>query len=68
LGFCKYFSRGYAQNKITENVECEIMQVVLDEANESYQSDVVLELPSNSVDEMEQNIEKIVAKLQQLKK
>ncbi len=44
------------------------MQVVLDEANESYQSDVVLELPSNSVDEMEQNIEKIVAKLQQLKK
>ena len=28
--------RGYAQKKITENVECEIMQVLMQEAFDSY--------------------------------
>lgn len=28
--------RGYPQKKITENVECEIMQVIADEAQEAY--------------------------------
>ena len=28
--------RGYPQKKITENVECEIMQVIVDEAQEAY--------------------------------
>lgn len=28
--------RGYEQKKITENVECEIMQVIVNEAAESY--------------------------------
>ncbi|KAJ2000194.1 factor activating pos9 [Coemansia thaxteri] len=54
-------SRGYKQNKIQENVECEIMQVVADEARESYSSDIIMELSSNTVDEMEANVEKIAA-------
>lgn len=29
--------RGYAQPKITENVECEIMMVLLQEAHDSYE-------------------------------
>ena len=29
-------ARNYRDNKIQENVECEIMQVVLEEARESY--------------------------------
>ncbi|KAJ2779453.1 factor activating pos9 [Coemansia javaensis] len=53
--------RGYKQNKIQENVECEIMQVVLDEARESYKADIVMELPSNTVEDMEANVDKIVA-------
>ncbi len=28
--------RGYAQKKISENVQCEIMQVIAEEARESY--------------------------------
>ncbi|KAI7834279.1 P-loop containing nucleoside triphosphate hydrolase protein [Kickxella alabastrina] len=51
--------RGYKANKINENVESEIMRVVLDEALESYQEDVVLVLDSNTVDDMETNVEKI---------
>lgn len=28
--------RGYSQKKITENIECEIMQVIVEEARDSY--------------------------------
>ena len=33
---CCNHCRGYEQKKITENVECEIMQVIVNEAAESY--------------------------------
>ena len=42
-------ARGYKQNKVTENVECEIMNVVIDDARESYRNEIIMELPSNSV-------------------
>ncbi|KAI8056683.1 Hop-interacting protein THI105 [Syncephalis plumigaleata] len=51
--------RGYSQRKITENVECEIMQVVLEEAHESYQEEIIVELQSDSVEQMESNTERI---------
>jgi len=54
-------SRGYSQKKIAENIECEIMQVVLDEARESYRAEVVMEMPSNTIQEMEENVAKIEA-------
>jgi adenylate kinase len=50
---------GYSQKKITENIECEIMQVVVQEANESYAAEMVQILPSNTVDDMESNVERI---------
>jgi broad-specificity NMP kinase len=37
--------RGYSQKKLTENIECEIMQVCLDEAQDSYRKEIVWELP-----------------------
>ncbi|KAJ2723443.1 factor activating pos9 [Coemansia sp. Benny D115] len=52
--------RGYKQNKISENVECEIMQVVLDDARGAYKEEILWELQSNTVDDMESNVEKIV--------
>eukprot|EP00959_Pyramimonas_sp_CCMP1952_P248959 5204234-Pyramimonas_sp.AAC.2 len=30
------YTRGYSEKKLQENMECEIMQVVLEEARESY--------------------------------
>jgi adenylate kinase len=59
--------RGYAANKITENVEAEIMQVVLDEAMDSYKEDIVIELRSESLEDMEANTEKIVSWINQWK-
>lgn len=52
-------SRSYKDNKIQENMECEIMQVVLDEARESYKQEIVVELTNNTVEEMESNASRI---------
>jgi adenylate kinase len=52
--------RGYHQRKITENIECEIMQVVLEEAYDAYKPEIILELTSDSVEEMENNAERII--------
>jgi len=57
--------RGYAAKKISENVECEIMMVILEEAAESYRQEVVVALPSNTVEDMESNIERICSWVQQ---
>lgn len=53
-------ARGYHSEKIQENVECEIMRVVLDEAAESYKPEILIELPSDNLEQMESNVEKIV--------
>mgnify|MGYP000142960804 CR=1 FL=1 len=50
--------RGYNEKKRSENVEAEIMQVILDEARESYDAEIVHEVPSNTVEEMESNVER----------
>ncbi|XP_068243573.1 adenylate kinase isoenzyme 6-like [Palaemon carinicauda] len=52
--------RGYHGTKLTENVECEIMNVIRDEAMDSYNNDIVHVLPSNSPEDMESNIERII--------
>jgi len=45
--------------KITENIDCEIFQVILEEAKESYAPEIVIELPSNSWQDMESNAARI---------
>lgn len=57
--FDRLKSRGYETKKITENVDAEIIQVCLDEAMESYPPELVLELSSNSVQDMQSNVAKI---------
>ena len=40
--------RGYNEAKIKENIECEIFQMVLNEANESYDESIVVPLQGES--------------------
>ncbi|KAG0216682.1 P-loop containing nucleoside triphosphate hydrolase protein [Mortierella sp. GBAus27b] len=54
-------SRGYNAMKINENMECEIMQVVLEEARESYAKEILVELQSDSIEQMEENVSRIKA-------
>lgn len=57
----RYKERGYSENKLQENLDAEIMQVLLDEAKESYAEEIVIELQSNEVEELESNVERVVA-------
>eukprot|EP01104_Vermistella_antarctica_P016775 TRINITY_DN578_c0_g1_i2.p1 TRINITY_DN578_c0_g1~~TRINITY_DN578_c0_g1_i2.p1 ORF type:complete len:179 (+),score=59.37 TRINITY_DN578_c0_g1_i2:660-1196(+) len=49
--------RGYGERKLKENLECEIMQVVVDQANESYKEEVIKVLDSNTVEDSDNNLE-----------
>jgi adenylate kinase len=48
-----------------ENIDSEIMEVLSQEARESYDEEIVVELQSNTPEEMETNIERIEAWLKQ---
>lgn len=54
------FVRNYTLKKIQENNESEIMQCVLDEAKESYAKELVVELRSESTEDLEGNVDRIV--------
>lgn len=52
-------ARGYKKNKIDENIDAEIMQVILQEAKESYEEGIVVVLESNTEEDMESNVGRI---------
>lgn len=60
-------SRKYPEAKLQENMDSEIMEVLLQEAKESYDEDIVVELQSVTADEMESNVERIEQWLEQWK-
>ncbi|CDR41907.1 CYFA0S08e01420g1_1 [Cyberlindnera fabianii] len=53
--------RGYSQSKIDENIDCEIMEVIAQEARDSYVPEIVIELESNSFDDLESNVSRIAS-------
>jgi adenylate kinase len=56
----KTASRAYPLKKIQENNEAEIMQVVLEEARSSYPAEIIVELQSESMEQLESNVARIV--------
>ncbi|KAK4279251.1 hypothetical protein QN277_016980 [Acacia crassicarpa] len=48
--------RGYTESKLSNNVECEIFQVLLEEAKESYPEDRVIALRSDTIEDINMNI------------
>lgn len=59
--------RNYPEAKLQENIDSEIMEVLSQEARESYDEEIVVELQSNTTEEMETNLERIEAWLKQWK-
>lgn len=51
-----------------ENIDAEIMQVLLTEAHEAFDEGMVVELASNTPDDMEANVDRIVAWIAQWRK
>lgn len=56
--FDRLTARGYPEKKRSENMEAEIMQVVLDEARQSYALEIVHELQSNTVEDLRSNVQR----------
>ncbi|CAL9730906.1 adenylate kinase isoenzyme 6 homolog Fap7p [Monosporozyma unispora] len=59
--FDRLHARGYHEAKIQENLDAEIMGVVLQDAMESYEQEIVVELQSNTTEDMDSNVDRIVA-------
>lgn len=57
--FDRLTARGYSEKKRAENMEAEIMQVILEEARESYAHEMVHEVPSNTIEDMENNVTRV---------
>jgi adenylate kinase len=53
--------RGYNEKKRSENMQCEIMRVVIDEAKESYEPEIVIELFNDTIEQMDQNVARVEA-------
>lgn len=52
-------SRDYSPSKIADLIHCEIVQVLLDEARESYSNDIVHELRNETPEDLRTNVESI---------
>ncbi|MCJ1230647.1 factor activating pos9 [Toensbergia leucococca] len=52
-------ARDYPEEKLQENIDSEIMQVLLEEARESYDLEIVIELQSNVAEDMDSNVDRI---------
>lgn len=49
-------SRGYMGAKLSNNIDCEIFQVLLEEAKASYPEDIVMALQSDSIEDLSRNL------------
>ena len=52
-------ARKYAESKLQENLDAEIMEVLLQEARESYDEEIIIELRSDDADDIDENVERI---------
>jgi adenylate kinase len=66
--FDRLKGRGYSDKKLDENMDAEIMEVLLQEARDSYDEEIVVELQSDDLDQIDENIERIQAWIENWKK
>lgn len=60
--------RNYPLKKIQENNEAEIMDVVITEARDSYPEEIVVELKSESTEDLESNVARMIEWINQWQK
>ncbi|NXP93445.1 KAD6 kinase, partial [Passerina amoena] len=62
---CCSFSRGYTGKKLQDNIQCEIFQTLYEEAMLSYKKEIVHQLPSNTPEDLERNLDQIMQWIEQ---
>ena len=55
--------RNYSKSKLDENIDAEIMQVILEEANSAFRSDIIIECESRITSDIEENVATIVGRI-----
>lgn len=60
--------RGYGEEKLQENLDAEIFEVLLDEAREAYDEEIVVELNSETDDNIDSNCSRIISWIDAWKK
>jgi len=55
-------SRNYSEKKVSENLQAEIFQTIMDEAMETYDKPIVHELVNDTLTDLERNSKEIVEK------
>ncbi|XP_011494333.1 PREDICTED: adenylate kinase isoenzyme 6 [Ceratosolen solmsi marchali] len=60
-------SRGYTGKKLEDNIDCEIFQTILEEAKESYKEEIVYELQNDTLEQINDNINRICEWIEQWK-
>ncbi|XP_031302259.1 adenylate kinase isoenzyme 6 isoform X1 [Camelus dromedarius] len=58
-------TRGYNEKKLKDNIQCEIFQILYEEALASYKEEIVHQLPSNNPEDLEDNIDQILKWIEQ---
>ncbi|PPJ51911.1 hypothetical protein CBER1_08804 [Cercospora berteroae] len=61
-------ARGYEEKKLQENLDCEIMEVLLQEARDAYEGEIVVELKSEQAEDIDGNVDRIESWVKQWKK
>ncbi|CAK1366534.1 unnamed protein product [Cercospora beticola] len=61
-------ARGYEEKKLQENLDCEIMEVLLQEARDAYDGEIVVELKSEKAEDIDGNVDRIESWVKQWKK
>lgn len=62
------YHRGYHETKLQENVDAEIFGVLIEEAKEAFDEEIVVELNSEKHDDVESNCERIATWVETWKK
>lgn len=65
LSLVLIFFRGYKGKKLQDNIQCEIFQTLYEEAILSYRKEIVHQLPSNTPEDLERNLDQIVQWVEQ---
>ena len=52
-------ARKYSEEKLQENLDSEIMEVLLQEAREAFAQEIVIELRSDEAEDIEGNVERV---------
>ncbi|XP_063548302.1 adenylate kinase isoenzyme 6 [Cydia strobilella] len=53
-------TRGYTGKKLEDNIQCEIFETLLEEAQSSYKPEIVIQLQNETQEQLQQNVNTIV--------